>query len=99
MKLWGGRFRKPTAPELEALSRSIEFDRRLWREDVLINRVYARELAEVGILSSRELERILSALDAVEVKLGENPPLEDEDIHTAVERLLAEVLGDAEIAS
>jgi argininosuccinate lyase len=99
MKLWGGRFRKPTAPELEALSRSIEFDRRLWREDVLINRVYARELAEVGILSSRELERILSALDAVEAKLGKNPPLEDEDVHTAVERLLAEELGDAEIAS
>jgi argininosuccinate lyase len=98
-KLWGGRFRKPTAPELEALSRSIEFDRRLWREDVLINRAYARELAEVGILSPRELEQSLSALDAVEAKLRENPPLGDEDIHTAVERLLAEELGGAEVAS
>ena len=98
-KLWGGRFRKPTAPALEALSRSIEFDRRLWREDVLINRAYARELAEVGILSPRELEQSLSALDAVEAKLRENPPLDDEDIHTAVERLLAEELVDAEVAS
>ncbi len=98
-KLWGGRFRKPTAPELEALSQSIEFDRRLGLEDVLINRAYARELSEVGILSKAELERILSALDEVEAKFRENPPLEDEDIHTAVERLLAEVLADAEIAS
>jgi argininosuccinate lyase len=98
-KLWGGRFRKPTAPELEALSRSIEFDRRLGLEDVLINRAYARELSEVGILSSAELERILGALDEVAVKLRENPPLEDEDIHTAVERLLAEVLEDAEVVS
>jgi argininosuccinate lyase len=98
-KLWGGRFRKPTAPELEALSQSIAFDRRLGHEDVLINRAYARELAEVGILSAPEFERVLSALDAIEGKLRENPPLEDEDVHTAVERLLAEELGDMELAS
>jgi argininosuccinate lyase len=99
MKLWGGRFRKPTAPELDALSRSIEFDRRLWLEDVLINRAYARELKEVGILSAAELEQILKGLDAVEAKLRENPPLADEDIHTAVERVLAEVIEDPEVAS
>lgn len=99
MKLWGGRFRKPTAPELDALSRSIEFDRRLWLEDLLINRAYARELKEVGILSAAELEQILKGLDAVEAKLRENPPLADEDIHTAVERLLAEVIEDPEVAS
>ncbi len=98
-KLWGGRFRKPTAPELEALSRSIEFDRRLWREDVLINRAYARELGEVGILSALELEQILTGLEVVESKLRENPPLADEDIHTAVERVLAEVIEDPEVAS
>ena len=98
-KLWGGRFRKPTAPELEALSRSIEFDRRLWLEDILINRAYARELGEVGILSAAELEQILKGLDAVEAKLRENPPLADEDIHTAVERVLAEVIEDPEVAS
>jgi len=98
-KLWGGRFRKPTAPELEALSRSIDFDRRLWLEDVLINRAYARELREVGILSAAELEQILKALDAVEAKLRENPPLADEDIHTGVERVLAEVIEDPEVAS
>jgi argininosuccinate lyase len=98
-KLWGGRFRKPTAPELDALSRSIDFDRRLWLEDLLINRAYARELKEVGILSAAELEQILKGLDAVEAKLRENPPLADEDIHTAVERLLAEVIEDPEVAS
>jgi argininosuccinate lyase len=98
-KLWGGRFRKPTAPELDALSRSVDFDRRLWREDVLINRAYARELERVGILSPSELERILGALDAVESKLHEGPPLEDEDIHTAVERLLAESIDDPDVAS
>jgi argininosuccinate lyase len=99
VKLWGGRFRKPTAPELEALSRSIDFDRRLALEDVRVNRAYARELAAVGVLSERELETLLSGLDAVERKLGENPALEDEDVHTAVERILGEVVGDPEVVS
>jgi argininosuccinate lyase len=98
-KLWGGRFRKPTAPELEALGSSIDFDRRLGLEDVRVNRAYARELRAVGILSETELSRILSGLDRVESILTENPPLEDEDIHTAVERILAEVVGDADLVS
>jgi argininosuccinate lyase len=99
MKLWGGRFRKPTAPELEELSRSIDFDRRLALEDVRVNRAYARELAAVGILTERELETLLMGLDAVERKLGENPVLDDEDIHTAVERILGEVVGDPDVVS
>jgi argininosuccinate lyase len=98
-KLWGGRFRKPTAPELESLSRSIDFDRRLGLEDVRINRAYARELAEIGILTPAERERILRALDRVESELQEGPRLEDEDIHTAIERLLAENIEDPDVAS
>lgn len=99
MKLWGGRFAKPTAPEMDALGSSIEFDRRLGFEDVRINRAYSRELHAVGVLSSEELDAILSGLDDVEARLGEEPPLEDEDIHTAVERMLAESIEDPEIAS
>ena len=98
MKLWGGRFKKPTAPELEALGISIDFDRRLAFEDVRINRAYARELSAVGVLSEAELETIILGLDQVEARLKENPVLDDEDIHTAVERLLAEFI-DPEIAA
>jgi argininosuccinate lyase len=98
-KLWGGRFRKPTAPELEELGRSIDFDRRFGPDDVRINRAYARELHYVSILSDEELALLLKGLDEVEARLGENPPLTDEDIHTAVERLLAEAIGDKDVAS
>jgi len=59
MKLWGGRFKKPTAPELEVLGSSIDFDRRLAFEDVRINRAYARELKGVGVLSGAELEKVV----------------------------------------
>jgi len=99
MKLWGGRFRKPTAPELEELGRSIDFDRRFGLEDVEVNRAYARELLRVGVLTEAELETLLSGLSAVEARLEQSPPLEDEDVHTAVERLLAEAIGDADVAS
>lgn len=98
-KLWGGRFRKPTAPELEALGSSIAFDRRFGLEDVEINRAYARELHAVSVLSRDELVLLLKGLDDVEARLGENPPLADEDIHTAVERLLSESIGDKDVAS
>lgn len=99
MKLWGGRFKKPTAPELEVLGSSIDFDRRLAFEDVRINRAYARELKAVGVLSGAELEKVLVGLDRVEEKLREHPPVEDEDIHTAVERLLGEAIDDPETAA
>jgi argininosuccinate lyase len=99
MKLWGGRFKKPTAPEMEALGSSIDFDRRLAFEDVRINRAYARELRAVGVLSDDELETILSGLDRVEAQLGDDPELHDEDIHTAVERMLGEAIGAPEIAA
>ncbi len=98
-KLWGGRFRKKTAPELEELGKSIDFDRRFGLEDVRINRAYARELHAVAVLSDEELALLLRGLDDVEARLRENPPLFDEDIHTAVERLLAEAIADKDVAS
>lgn len=99
MKLWGGRFKKPTAPELEVLGSSIEFDRRLAFEDVRINRAYSRELRAVGVLNDDELQTILTGLDRVEEQLRDEPTLEDEDIHTAVERMLGEAIDDTEIAA
>ena len=77
MKLWGGRFRKPTAPELEELSRSIDFDQRLALEDVRVNRAYARELAAgpgLLLVAGRYEgidERIVTGLQAEEVALGD----------------------------
>lgn len=94
MKLWGGRFRKPTAPELERLGSSIDFDRRLAREEIEANRAYARQLKLVGVLTDDELPRILDGLDRVEETLAGEPLLEDEDIHTAVERLLGDTVGE-----
>ncbi|MGH9462493.1 MAG: argininosuccinate lyase, partial [Vicinamibacteria bacterium] len=100
MKLWGGRFRKKTAPSLERLGRSIDFDRRLGAEEIRINQAYARGLERAGRLTSDECRAIEKGSDEVGRRLNETPaPFldSDEDIHTAVERLLGEAVG-AELA-
>jgi argininosuccinate lyase len=100
LKLWGGRFRKKTAPSLEKLGRSIDFDRRLGAEEIRINQAYARGLERVGRLTADECRAIVKGLDEVGRRLNETPaPFidSDEDIHTAVERLLGEAVG-AELA-
>ena len=96
MKLWGGRFSAPPADALDRLGKSISFDRRLHAEEVRVNRAYARALAGAGVLTPDELERMLAGLDRVGAVLAADPPppLDDEDIHTAVERLLHAEIGD-----
>ncbi len=94
MKLWGGRFAAPPADALDRLGVSIAFDRRLHAEEIRVNKAYARALAEVSVLAESELERMLKGLDRVGERLAADPPLEDEDIHTAVERLLFEEIGE-----
>ena len=96
MKLWGGRFSAPPADALDRLGKSISFDRRLHAEEVRVNRAYARALAGAGVLTPAELDRMLAGLDRVGATLAADPPppLDDEDIHTAVERLLHAEIGE-----
>ena len=96
MKLWGGRFRKKTAPSLERLGRSIDFDQRLAAEEIRINQAYARGLRQAGRLTPDECRAIEQGLEQVGRRLNEAPTSfaeSDEDIHTAVERLLGEAVG------
>ena len=96
MKLWGGRFAAPPADALDRLGKSVHFDRRLHAEEIRVNQAYARALAEAGVLSSAELDRMLAGLERVGAVLAADPPppLDDEDIHTAVERLLFDEIGE-----
>jgi argininosuccinate lyase len=96
-KTWGGRFSGGTDDRVEAFTESIRFDRRLYKHDVLASQAHARMLAEVGLLTSEEAERIVSTLDAIagEIERGEFTfSIELEDVHTHIERALIERLGD-----
>ncbi len=96
MALWGGRFSGPTDEDLRALNDSIHFDRRMYREDIAGSQAWARALVGAGILDAEEAERIVQGLAQVmhefEADVFTLQP-GDEDIHTAVERRLTEIVG------
>ena len=96
MALWGGRFSGPTDEDLRALNDSIHFDRRMYREDIAGSQAWARALVGAGILDAEEAERIMQGLAQVmhefEADVFTLQP-GDEDIHTAVERRLTEIVG------
>jgi argininosuccinate lyase len=96
MKLWGGRFEQETDALMWQFNASLSFDRRLYAADVKGSIAYARALARAGLLLDAERDALVQGLEAV---LGEfegdvfafQP--DDEDIHTAVERRLGELVG------
>jgi argininosuccinate lyase len=95
-RLWGGRFAGGPAEALARLSVSVQFDWRLAPYDLLSSQAHARVLHRAGLLDDAELERMLGALAdlAVAVQDGSfRPTIDDEDVHTALERGLLERLG------
>ena len=96
--LWHGRFEGGPGEALQALNDSLLFDRRMYREDVAGSRAHVRMLARVGLMSDDDAASVLRALDATEAELADGTfdfQLSDEDIHTAVERRVTELAGDA----
>jgi argininosuccinate lyase len=95
--LWGGRFGSSPAGAFERLNASIPFDARLAPYDVRGSISHATMLGERGIVSQEESAELVRGLEAVlaEVEAGTfSWTLEDEDVHTAVERRLKELVGD-----
>ncbi len=96
--LWHGRFEGTASQALQALNDSLPFDQRMFREDVEGSRAHVRMLARVGLISDADASAVLEALDATEAELVNGTFVfvdEDEDIHTAVERRVTELAGEA----
>jgi argininosuccinate lyase len=95
-RLWGGRFAGGPAEALARLSVSVQFDWRLAPYDLAASRAHARVLARAGLLGPDELGRMLAGLDDLEAACASGafrPTVDDEDVHTALERGLLERLG------
>ena len=97
-KMWGGRFEGAMDPAMMAFSESIQVDQRLWAVDVRGSQAYAQVLTEAGILSAAEnaalqagLKQVAAEWEAGDFQLRPG----DEDIHTANERRLGEIVGEA----
>ncbi len=97
-KLWGGRFKQSTNRLVENFSASIDFDWRLFKEDIAGSIAHCKMLGQCGILDEDEVEKIVDALAEIqrEIEHGEfefDQALED--IHMAIEQRLMEKIGDA----
>ncbi len=94
--LWGGRFSEPTDELMWAFNASIGFDVRLAQGDLRGSVAYASALARAGVITLEECRTLQEGLRQVAAEFAANTfalrPT-DEDIHTAVERRLGELIG------
>ncbi|KAK1015089.1 argininosuccinate lyase [Friedmanniomyces endolithicus] len=96
-KLWGGRFTGAVDPVMMQYNESLTFDRVFYSQDIHGSIAYARANTHTGILTQHEFSEIERGLKQVQKEWETNTfevrPEVDEDIHTANERRLGEVIG------
>ncbi|KAK0336310.1 argininosuccinate lyase [Friedmanniomyces endolithicus] len=96
-KLWGGRFTGAVDPVMMQYNESLTFDRVFYSQDIRGSIAYARANTHTGILTQHEFSEIERGLKQVQKEWETNTfevrPEVDEDIHTANERRLGEVIG------
>lgn len=98
MKLWKGRFSKEANSSADEFGASIEFDQRLYKQDITGSIAHAKMLAKQGIISEEEARSIeLSLLEILQdVENGKIEfTVDREDIHMNIESVLTERIGDA----
>lgn len=97
MTLWGGRFGKKMDEDAWRFNASIGIDFRLAAEDVHASMAWANQLYAAQIIAEDDLKLLLSGLNTIGLEIKTNQfrvePF-DEDIHSAVERRLYELIGD-----
>jgi argininosuccinate lyase len=96
-KLWGGRFSGETDALMKQFNDSIDFDIRLWEADIRGSIAYADALAKAGVITKKEAATLVKGLNIVRAEFAAGTFVVkdgDEDIHTAVERRLKDIVGD-----
>ncbi|MBV9330934.1 MAG: argininosuccinate lyase [Alphaproteobacteria bacterium] len=97
-RMWGGRFRTGPAQAMEEITPSIDFDKRLAREDLACSRAHVAMLADRKIIDAADRDAILKGLDTIEHEIAEDKFVYRrslEDIHLNIESRLAELIGPA----
>src|SRR4051794_40654026 len=97
-KMWGGRFASGPDAIMEEINASIEFDRHLFREDILASKAHAAMLAKQGIITAEDAGKIAQGLDKILAEMDAGNfdfKRALEDIHMNVESRLAELVGPA----
>ena len=95
--LWGGRFAKETASTMSKLSRSTHFDWRLASFDLLQTDIHVQALNRAKLIDNSETQLIRDAIRKINTELESDkcfPSSDDEDVHTAIERMIVEEVGE-----
>ncbi len=95
--MWGGRFSGAPAEAMERINASIDFDRRLYAQDIVASKVHCEMLVRQGIIAQQDGAAILKGLDTIlrEIESGEFAfKAALEDIHMNIEARLAELIGE-----
>ena len=98
MKLWGGRFTKQTNQLVHNFNESISFDQKFFRQDIAGSIAHVTMLAKQGILSEEDKDVIIKGLNSIREDLDNGVleiTTEHEDIHSFVEAVLTERVGEA----
>lgn len=98
MKLWKGRFSKAATSSADEFNASIEFDQRLYKDDIKGSMAHAAMLGKQGIIPADEAELIRKTLKEIEADIEAGKvefTIESEDIHMNIESVLTERIGDA----
>ena len=95
-RMWGGRFSEATDAFVERFSASIDFDKRLYRQDIQGSIAHASMLEKVGVLSSNEAKRVKDGLIEIQFEIEAGTfqwSVALEDIHMNIEAALTQRIG------
>ncbi|HHJ34702.1 MAG TPA: argininosuccinate lyase [Gammaproteobacteria bacterium] len=95
---WGGRFSEQTDAFVEAFTASVQFDQRMYKQDIAGSRAHAKMLNKIAVLSDTDLDTILKGLDKVETEIETGQfewSVALEDVHMNIEARLTALVGDA----
>jgi len=96
--IWGGRFDGGPSEIMERINASIDFDQRMYAQDIAVSKAHAAMLVEQNIISAEDGARISDGLDQIlgEIEAGDFEfKTELEDIHMNVEARLTKIVGGA----
>jgi argininosuccinate lyase len=96
-KLWGGRFTEATDAFVQRFTASVDFDRRLFQQDIDGSVAHAKMLAKVGILTADDVLLILDGLESIRQDIVNDKfewSVALEDVHMNIEAALTSRIGD-----
>ena len=97
-KIWGGRFSSSSNKLMEEFNSSIQFDKKLYKQDIEASIVHAEMLCKQKIISEKDFKLIKTGLNKIKTEISNNNftfSIKLEDIHMNIENRLVDLIGNA----